>query len=90
MRSVLDPNPIDMPPGLYQYCMVISMAQREMKITALTIQKEHHDIWLNVGHLYLGSAHGSDGSSGPQVSFGPSQANHGSVPKPQRKWYGSH
>ncbi|KAG1747402.1 coiled-coil protein [Suillus lakei] len=43
VRSVLDPNP--MPPGLYQYSVVISTAQREMKITAPT--KERHDIWLN-------------------------------------------
>lgn len=43
-RSVLDPNP--MPPGLYQYSVVISTPQREMKITAPT--KERHDIWLNV------------------------------------------
>jgi hypothetical protein len=44
VRSVLDPNP--MPPGLYQYSVVISTAQREMKITAPT--KDRHDIWLNV------------------------------------------
>ncbi|KAF9480593.1 hypothetical protein BDN70DRAFT_805008 [Pholiota conissans] len=43
VRSVLDPNP--MPPGLYQYSVVVSTPQREMKITALT--KERHDIWLN-------------------------------------------
>lgn len=35
-----------MPPGLYQYSVVVSTPQREMKITALT--KERHDIWLNV------------------------------------------
>jgi len=44
VRSVLDPNP--MPPGLYQYSVVISTPQREMKITAPT--KDRHDIWLNV------------------------------------------
>lgn len=44
VRSVLDPNP--MPPGLYQYSVIVSTAQREMKITAPT--KERHDIWLNV------------------------------------------
>ena len=44
VRSVLDPNP--MPPGLYQYSVIICTAQREMKITAPT--KERHDIWLNV------------------------------------------
>ncbi|KAF7975378.1 hypothetical protein HWV62_9715 [Athelia sp. TMB] len=43
VRSVLDPNP--MPPGLYQYSVVVTTAQREMKITAPT--KERHDIWLN-------------------------------------------
>lgn len=43
-----------MPPGLYQYSVVISTAQREMKITAPT--KERHDIWLNVSCLCLGSA----------------------------------
>jgi len=43
VRSVLDPNP--MPPGLYQYSVIVSTAQREMKITAPT--KERHDIWLN-------------------------------------------
>lgn len=44
VRSVLDPNP--MPPGLYQYSVIVTTAQREMKITAPT--KERHDIWLNV------------------------------------------
>ncbi|KAJ3566381.1 hypothetical protein NP233_g7047 [Leucocoprinus birnbaumii] len=43
VRSVMDPNP--MPPGLYQYSVVVSTPQREMKITAPT--KERHDIWLN-------------------------------------------
>ncbi|ESK86358.1 tubulin binding [Moniliophthora roreri MCA 2997] len=43
VRSVLDPNP--MPPGLYQYSVVVSTPQREMKFTAPT--KERHDIWLN-------------------------------------------
>jgi hypothetical protein len=49
VRSVLDPNP--MPPGLYQYSVVVSTPQREMKITAPT--KERHDIWLNVSFLQL-------------------------------------
>ena len=35
-----------MPPGLYQYSVVVSTPHREMKITAPT--KERHDIWLNV------------------------------------------
>lgn len=43
IRAVLDPNP--MPPGLYQYSIVISTSHREMKITAPT--KERHEIWLN-------------------------------------------
>lgn len=49
VRSVLDPNP--MPPGLYQYSVVVSTPQREMKITAPT--KERHDIWLNVSTPFL-------------------------------------
>jgi hypothetical protein len=44
VRSVLDPNP--MPPGLYQYSVIVSTPQREMKFTAPT--KERHDIWFNV------------------------------------------
>ncbi|KIP06360.1 hypothetical protein PHLGIDRAFT_515660 [Phlebiopsis gigantea 11061_1 CR5-6] len=43
VRSVLDPNP--MPPGIYQYSVVVSTPQREMKFTAPT--KERHDIWLS-------------------------------------------
>ncbi|KAF9078702.1 hypothetical protein BDP27DRAFT_1310037 [Rhodocollybia butyracea] len=43
VRQVLDPNP--MPPGLYQYSVVVSTPQREMKFTAPT--KERHEIWLN-------------------------------------------
>ncbi|KAF5366134.1 hypothetical protein D9757_010926 [Collybiopsis confluens] len=34
-----------MPPGLYQYSIVVSTPQREMKFTAPT--KERHEIWLN-------------------------------------------
>ncbi|KAJ7055047.1 meiotic cell cortex C-terminal pleckstrin homology-domain-containing protein [Mycena amicta] len=41
--SVLDPNP--MPPGLYQYSVIVSTPRREMKFTAPT--KERHDIWIN-------------------------------------------
>lgn len=44
VRSVLDPNP--MPPGIYQYSVVVTTPHREMKFTAPT--KERHDIWLNV------------------------------------------
>ncbi|PPQ81667.1 hypothetical protein CVT26_013990 [Gymnopilus dilepis] len=43
VRSVLDPNP--MPPGLYQYSVVVSTPQREMKITCPT--KDRHDIWMS-------------------------------------------
>ncbi|KAL6301077.1 hypothetical protein BKA93DRAFT_493457 [Sparassis latifolia] len=43
VRAVLDPNP--MPPGIYQYSVVVSTPQREMKFTAPT--KERHDIWIN-------------------------------------------
>jgi hypothetical protein len=49
VRSVLDPNP--MPPGLYQYSVVVSTPQREMKFTAPT--KDRHDIWLNVSIYVL-------------------------------------
>jgi hypothetical protein len=49
VRSVLDPNP--MPPGLYQYSVIVSTPNREMKFTAPT--KERHDIWLNVRPLLL-------------------------------------
>ena len=48
VRSVLDPNP--MPPGLYQYSVVISTPHRDMKITAPT--KDRHDIWLNVNSFF--------------------------------------
>ncbi|KAF8636910.1 hypothetical protein AX17_003161 [Amanita inopinata Kibby_2008] len=43
VRSVLDPNP--MPPGLYQYSVIVSTPQRDMKITCPT--KDRHDIWFN-------------------------------------------
>lgn len=44
VKSVLDPNPL--PTGLYQYSVVVSTAQREMKFTAPS--KERHDIWFDV------------------------------------------
>ncbi|KAJ7204776.1 hypothetical protein GGX14DRAFT_500974 [Mycena pura] len=59
VRSVLDPNP--MPPGLYQYSVVVSTPQREMKITAPT--KERHDIWLNALRYLLARP------SGPNTPF---------------------
>ncbi|KAH9946869.1 hypothetical protein B0H21DRAFT_891679 [Amylocystis lapponica] len=49
VRSVLDPNP--MPPGIYQYSVVVSTPQREMKFTAPT--KDRHDIWLNALNYLL-------------------------------------
>ncbi|KAJ7634633.1 hypothetical protein FB45DRAFT_909405 [Roridomyces roridus] len=55
VRSVLDPNP--MPPGLYQYSVVVSTPQREMKITAPT--KERHDIWLNALKYLLARPNGA-------------------------------
>lgn len=51
---MLDPNP--MPPGIYQYSVVVSTPQREMKFTAPT--KERHDIWLNVSTA-MSSSHSS-------------------------------
>ena len=53
VRSVLDPNP--MPPGIYQYSVVVSTPQREMKFTAPT--KDRHDIWLNVRSHTLSEDH---------------------------------
>ena len=44
---MLDPNPL--PTGLYQYSVVVSTAQREMKFTAPS--KERHDIWFSVREL---------------------------------------
>ncbi|KAG9005157.1 hypothetical protein FRB90_010545, partial [Tulasnella sp. 427] len=41
VKSVLDPNPL--PPGVYQYSIVVATPQREMKFTAPN--KERHDIW---------------------------------------------
>ncbi|KAH7913300.1 hypothetical protein BJ138DRAFT_1124484 [Hygrophoropsis aurantiaca] len=58
VRSVLDPNP--MPPGLYQYSVVLSTSQREMKITAPT--KERHDIWLNALKYLLARPNAVGGS----------------------------
>ena len=52
VRQILDPNP--MPPGLYQYSIVISTPQREMKFTAPT--KERHEIWLNVSYISIDAA----------------------------------
>ncbi|KAI0002585.1 hypothetical protein BJV74DRAFT_882197 [Russula compacta] len=43
VRAVLDPNPL--PPGLYQYSVVVSTPFREMKFTAPS--RERHDIWIN-------------------------------------------
>ena len=40
-----------MPPGLYQYSIVVSTPQREMKFTAPT--KERHEIWLNVSTVFF-------------------------------------
>ncbi|KAJ3823527.1 hypothetical protein F5880DRAFT_1566576 [Lentinula raphanica] len=60
VRQVLDPNP--MPPGLYQYSVVVSTPQREMKFTAPT--KERHEIWLN-SLKYLLARHGPGQNAPP-------------------------
>ncbi|KAJ4490125.1 hypothetical protein J3R30DRAFT_3728922 [Lentinula aciculospora] len=60
VRQVLDPNP--MPPGLYQYSVVVSTPQREMKFTAPT--RERHEIWLN-SLKYLLARHGPGQSALP-------------------------
>ena len=49
VRAVLDPNP--MPPGIYQYSVIVTTPHREMKFTAPT--KERHDIWISVRLLSL-------------------------------------
>ncbi|KAJ7468058.1 meiotic cell cortex C-terminal pleckstrin homology-domain-containing protein [Mycena latifolia] len=70
VRSVLDPNPI--PPGLYQYSIVVSTPEREIKITAPT--KERHDIWLNaLAYLLAARPHTSNHSpsNALQVAQGP-------------------
>ncbi|KIK26002.1 hypothetical protein PISMIDRAFT_95742 [Pisolithus microcarpus 441] len=59
IRAVLDPNP--MPPGLYQYSIVISTSQREMKLTAPT--KERHEIWLNALKYLLSRPNPTPGAS---------------------------
>ncbi|KAG8891796.1 hypothetical protein FRB99_003350, partial [Tulasnella sp. 403] len=41
VKVILDPNPL--PPGVYQYSIVVSTPQREMKFTAPT--KERHEMW---------------------------------------------
>ncbi|OBZ67420.1 hypothetical protein A0H81_12542 [Grifola frondosa] len=40
VRSVLDPNP--MPPGIYQYSVVVTTPQRDMKFTAPTKRKTRY------------------------------------------------
>ncbi|KAG8756574.1 hypothetical protein FRC14_002931 [Serendipita sp. 396] len=49
VKSVMDPNP--MPPGLHQYSVIVTTANREMKFTAPT--KERHDIWFNALNYLL-------------------------------------
>ncbi|TFK91198.1 hypothetical protein K466DRAFT_583031 [Polyporus arcularius HHB13444] len=67
VRAVMDPNP--MPPGIYQYSVIVSTPQREMKFTAPT--KERHDIWYNALQYLLsrpGNSHivgASNGNGGP-------------------------
>lgn len=62
VRAVLDPNP--MPPGIYQYSVVVSTPQREMKFTAPT--KERHDIWLSALQ-YLLTRPGPNSASSPSA-----------------------
>ncbi|TFY75574.1 hypothetical protein EWM64_g8438 [Hericium alpestre] len=67
VRSVLDPNP--MPPGLYQYSVIVSTPQREMKISAPT--KERHDIWLNALKYLLARPGAATGASPANGSVHP-------------------
>ncbi|KAJ7599498.1 meiotic cell cortex C-terminal pleckstrin homology-domain-containing protein, partial [Mycena floridula] len=67
VRSVLDPNP--MPPGLYQYSVVVSTPQREMKFTAPT--KERHDLWLNALKYLLSRPNPASPGNIPRVPESP-------------------
>ncbi|KDQ58499.1 hypothetical protein JAAARDRAFT_34310 [Jaapia argillacea MUCL 33604] len=68
VRSILDPNP--MPPGLYQYSVVVSTPNREMKFTAPT--KERHDIWLNALKYLLSRPNAMAVASPGNATVGPS------------------
>ncbi|KAK2461201.1 hypothetical protein APHAL10511_006728 [Amanita phalloides] len=71
VRSVLDPNP--MPPGLYQYSVIVSTPQREMKITCPT--KERHDIWFNALKYLLSRPNPATATLNVQESPGPVSFN---------------
>ncbi|KAH9917659.1 uncharacterized protein BXZ73DRAFT_53318 [Epithele typhae] len=76
VRAVMDPNP--MPPGIYQYSVIVSTPQREMKFTAPT--KERHDIWFNAlkyllsrpgqAHLAAGNAPANSAPMSPMSANG--------------------
>ncbi|TBU22578.1 hypothetical protein BD311DRAFT_138610 [Dichomitus squalens] len=79
VRAVMDPNP--MPPGIYQYSVIVSTPQREMKFTAPT--KERHDIWFNALKYLLtrpGNAHISAPRQGDVGAMSPMSVN-GELPE---------
>ncbi|CDO76932.1 hypothetical protein BN946_scf185006.g14 [Trametes cinnabarina] len=74
VRAVMDPNP--MPPGIYQYSVVVTTPHREMKFTAPT--KERHDIWFNALTYLLTRPGGQmqpSGNQGPAPPMSPMSAN---------------
>ncbi|KDQ07330.1 hypothetical protein BOTBODRAFT_610523 [Botryobasidium botryosum FD-172 SS1] len=70
--QVMDPNPL--PPGLYQYSVIVQTPQRDMKFTAPT--KERHDIWFNALKYLLARPTTVPMSSSP----GPSAESSGTGP----------
>ncbi|CAG7850038.1 Anucleate primary sterigmata protein A [Serendipita indica DSM 11827] len=75
VKSVMDPNP--MPPGLHQYSVVVTTANREMKFTAPT--KERHDIWFNALSYLIARPSANTPSqpsqSATRVALSPTSAN---------------
>ncbi|KAG8832152.1 hypothetical protein FRC17_001904 [Serendipita sp. 399] len=78
VKSVMDPNP--MPPGLHQYSVIVTTANREMKFTAPT--KERHDIWFNALNYLLArpspntlAAHSADAPASSNLQRQTTQQN---------------
>ncbi|KAI0349197.1 hypothetical protein OH77DRAFT_1432278 [Trametes cingulata] len=86
VRAVMDPNP--MPPGIYQYSVIVSTPQREMKFTAPT--KERHDIWYNALTYLLtrpGQMHvASPGNAGAAPPMSPMSVN-GELPEDDGQYH---
>jgi hypothetical protein len=60
-----------MPPGLYQYSIIVSTPQREMKFTASS--KERHDMWLEVRDIRIGDEQTLIISSGTPILAHPAR-----------------